>query len=147
MTDLLLMIAFCVGVGAVIYGHAKWRGGMNKVNLKDWLAVAAIVAIAGIFAVINEARADELDLLAYTEVYAGIDYQLREQNPQCYAEGELQVDDRSTSHLGVVQSIFIYDNVDLAVVYTHHSCAVNNDYLIYDAIGLRITYTLNWSSL
>ncbi len=79
---------------------------------------------------------------AYTEVFAGLDH-TKKQSPMCDPGSP---DDRLTSHLGVKQNIYMsYDeSFDLSAKYVHHSCAVNEDWLQYDAYGLEASYRFWW---
>ncbi len=80
--------------------------------------------------------------LAYTEVFAGLDY-TKKQSPMCDPGTP---DDRLTSNLGISQNLYLsYDErFDLSANFTHHSCAVNGDWLQYDAQGLKATYRVWW---
>lgn len=141
MTPLLYALILIAAVMAITYAYAIAMGGIKRKNLKDWGFVVLISAIMGVFALINTARADEWRTLEYTEAYIGLDWQLREDNPQCHKGG---TDDRITSHGGLTQHLIGYGEADLELVYTHHSCAINDDLFVYDGVGVRVTYRLEW---
>ena len=144
MNDFILAAIIAIVLTVSGYVYAIKKGGIKSKNLKDWWFVAALVAIMGIFAAVNTFAEDDIKWLQYTEAYLGLDYEYKDANPMCETGG---TDDRLTSHGGIVQNIFVLDNMELNALYTHHSCAINDDKIVYDAVGLRITYRIDWAKI
>jgi hypothetical protein len=141
MTDLIFATILSFIVMSGVYVYAIGRGGITRRNLKDWGFALVLICLFALFALVNFARADEWRTLEYTEAYLGIDWQLRDDNPQCYPDG---TDDRITSHGGLTQHLIGIGAADLELVYTHHSCAINSDRFVYDGLGVRVTYKIHW---
>ena len=147
MNDLVFMVILLGAVMLAVYLYAHKKGGIDKKNLRDWGVVLLIFVLALGASALKGAYADEMkwyaeiDWVKYTEFYVGIDYQLREFNPQCVANG---IDDRINSNVGLTQNVLAYRGVELDLVFTHHSCAINDDLKLYDAIGPRLTYRVVW---
>jgi hypothetical protein len=146
MTDLMLFGLALISFAVATYIYAQYKGGIKPKNLKDWGVVALIFVLAATLALAQRVSAKELDwnearFFEYTEFYVGLEYQLRKDNPQCSPEG---TDDRIISHVGITQHIMSYKNVELEAVFTHHSCAINDDLYVSDSIGPRLIYRVVW---
>jgi len=75
--------------------------------------------------------------LNYTQVSLGIENQYnREFSATCQRD---QIDDKLASSGRIDQNIFTWYNVDLNVMYQHHSCVLNGDAHTSDGVGINIT--------
>lgn len=140
-----LIIAMLVGCAAV-YLYARKTGGITKSNLKDWRFVLIFFGLVCALALVGKANATETDWFSYTAVYAGLDYHFAEANPQCDPGPGAR--DNLNSNGGIIQNVVIwseeYWTATLDGTYTHHSCAIEDDRLVYDAVGIRAEYRIYW---
>lgn len=139
----IFILVLLAGAAAVAF-HSYSKYGRVR-NWQHWVAAGAVIlAILLAMAVVNSARAQEVDLFAYTEVYAGIeDTAVQSTSPHCEVG-----DDTLIANLGVSQNLVQFTtgraetNVDAG--YRHNSCAVGKDREVTDNLGLTATFRMNW---
>ena len=152
MTGFILFaisIAFVL-TGVVIYAKVS-KQKPDKQTQKEWYIFAgapiAVGLVLSLFAA--NAKADDINYKWFEEttVFAGLDIHqagMGNINPVCAQDGS---GDNLNSHGGIRQSIISADGFALSGTYTHHSCAVNDDLLVYDSIGIVGSYTINWGEV
>ena len=109
----------------------------NNLGIVKGIVLFILVAIGSMFAS-KCTLAGEMEFFSYGKVYAGIDNTFN-QSPQCH---DGAISDRLTSNGGFVVNIMAKEGFVFDAKYTHHSCALNDDRLSYDAIGLVVEYRL-----
>lgn len=124
---------------------SKWMSKTGKGSMASaGLGVGSIIAVAFIlFLHTQEAQSEGFSngsWLNSTSVFLGIDRTMK-QSPQCVTSN---VDDHSTSNLGVNQNIWRSEKkiFDINAQYTHHSCVLGKDRNTYDALGLELVWHL-----
>lgn len=142
---LSLIVLAVVMFGVTIYREGSVLAAVDyyrrtKTHL-DWIRAGGIAVLLSLFiALAGQARADEWVAFDYTEIYFGIDYQT--DAPNCD-------DDTLTANAGVHQNLFgrVSDNgdrFDVNASYTHHSCAIGSDDMVYDGFGIMAVWRKQW---
>lgn len=142
MTSYLIFIGSTVLAMLLLYIFAQAKGGITKNNLKDWRTfVVAGVVVGGLLLAVSEAKAEELEFFSYAGVSLGLEYNLRDFNPACEAGGN---DDRINSNGQIYFNVVEYGYVTLDIAFIHHSCAINDDLHLYDAVGPRFNFEVRF---
>lgn len=128
--------------GAAFYSMRKY--GRVR-NWQHWvIAGAAVLAALLGMAVVNSAKAQELDLFAYTEVYAGIEGPfVWETVPHC-ARGDDTLIVNTGFNQNLVQIMTGNTETSVNTGYRHNSCVVGDDREVADNLGLTATFRMNW---
>lgn len=144
MTELAFYSITLTTLVLSLYFYAKKTGGIKKSNLKDWWPFLILGLISLLF-IAAKSHAEEIKFFQYTEVYLGLDYHPRQPNSQCYQDAQAR--DNINSNGGIIQNLLEVKKTKLELVYTHHSCAIADDRITYDAIGIRLNYRIVWSDI
>lgn len=72
----------------------------------------------------------------YTIAYLGVDYTY-EVSHQCQKGG---TNDHLTSNMGFRQHLIGKGDLNIVFNYTHHSCVINSDRLMYDGAGFQLEW-------
>ena len=139
--DIIITGGFIFCVVVLMYVFAVVKGGISKRNLKDWAFVGAVFSVMVLLFFADKANAEEWTYFEYIEAYLGIEYVLNDINPQCEPGG---TDDRLISNGGIMQQIIGYGNADVNFGFRHHSCAINDDRFVSNAILFELTYRIDW---
>lgn len=146
-------------IGLLFLWSAKVKGGI-KPALKHWKEkrlfrdMTGLIWIPpvlfGLISIANHAKADELVFFEYLQINAGLEYQIYDK-PFTTCEQSSDQLDQVGSNLGAVLNIATLKSnayqLSVNSVYTHHSCAVETDYNVYDAVGLQVAWRLNLREL
>ena len=100
--------------------------------------VAAVIGTILLGVLITYAKDANAEWGGKTGIYLGLERTLQ-QSPQCEKGA---VDDRLTSNLGLTQEFYRSGNVIVSGIFTHHSCALNQDSSSYNAFGLRMEWEI-----
>lgn len=142
------MLIIFVVVASFLYFYARLKTEKPIAHLKRNGALKGIIFAFVFFAVgaallyAADARSsDRVKYLHYSTIYAGLEQQLGG-SVFCHNDG---ISDKLTSNLGLKQGLLKYKGASVYAQYTHHSCALNKDRPTYDAVGLGVEYTIDWS--
>jgi len=112
----------------------------NKDSIKSALLAIFVTTILGLAISFLPNNANASNFFNDAGIYLGLDY-TKDQSPQCVKDS---FDDRGTSNLGVWFNIWesSKENIRVNTRYTHHSCYLGQDDIMYDAIGVQVEWQL-----
>lgn len=147
MSDILIFIGVMLAILSGLFIVVMTKVGFSYTALKDYImktenksikkasagiiGAMLIVALA-VFSFGNVVKAEGV-WFNTGSVFIGVE-QTSGASPFCTSEG---VNDKLTSNLGADIQVYKNGNHSISGVYTHHSCALNPDINVYDAIGFR----------
>lgn len=142
----LVLSSFGMMVGYAVYKLGSIRDAVlffktSKVH-RDWAPLLIIPLLFFLVSLFQTADASDFEYFTYSEIYAGLEVPVvNDISTQCYTS---QVDDRLTSNFGAYQNIIKYDDIEIGIQYTHHSCALGQDKNTYNGVGLHIRWRIHW---
>ena len=141
--DYLLFVGAILLIAVLLVTYTKKKGGSIGKGAKSGIVAFILFGII-VGGVAQCAKADELKYFQYGEVYLGLDMPFNGTSPQCEAGPENGDNDKVTSNGGIRINAVSYGDFELNGYYLHKSCAISQDYLVYDAAGIEATFKL-WS--
>lgn len=122
----------------------------SKKNIKHFIkneksvikGIIMVVVLIPFIAFVIEEAFGEPTAFNYAEAYAGLDYG-KKRLPMCDPGGN---NDRLVSNVGFLLNVLQTEDkkLDLNAKYTHHSCAYNDDFWDYDALGFELVYRIDF---
>ena len=155
----LIFGAIMVTVFALLFGWSWFElGGYEKARehwkrkqpLPDMTPLLYIPAgIMFVLALLFSQKADaaEYTYVQWLQVDAGLEWQVGDVPFTTCRETSDNNLDKLGSNLGAALNLInINDSIEINAKYTHHSCAVESDYKVYDAVGVQIgwRYDFPW---
>lgn len=127
--------------------HWKTKQLFGDMKPLLWLPALAVLILSLLFS--PDAAAEQKPQISYLnwiEAEAGLEWQIGEvEFVQCKPNTTDDLD-KLGSNLGArLNLIEIDDSIQINAKYTHHSCAVETDRLVYDAVGLQIVWRFNFN--
>ena len=126
--------------------HWKTKQLFGDMKPLLWLPALAVLILTLIFSP-DAAAEDKIEVtyLNWVEAEAGLDWQVGDiAFVQC-VPNETDNLDKLGSNLGAKLNLIEVDkSIQINTKYTHHSCAVETDHLVYDAVGLQIVWRFNF---
>lgn len=152
-TTLMLMVfVFLFIRTAIRAGGFKEMIAYYKLHrtYRDWLPLlwipTALMTLLLLVATVTRAdEASDISWLNYTSIHAGLEVPVRS-GPSTICKWQLDsVDNRLTSNLGLTQHLVGWYDIDIVASYTHHSCAIDGDWNLYDGVGVQAVWTHYWN--
>lgn len=135
-----LFIWSWVTLGSFKEAKLHWKSKKLFGDMKALLWLPIVIML-----ILNSVEASERDedkfitYFNWVEIDTGLEYQVGKPYVQC-VEAETLLD-QVGSNLGVTINIIEFtDTIQINAKYTHHSCAVESDKDVADAIGLMMTW-------
>lgn len=105
---------------------------MERKVVTGWLLAPLILALVTLLFYYSRPEAAEW-LPNNPYLFLGLDVEMHDKTPTCYSDAE----NPGAANLGIGATILGGDWWEINGQWTHHSCAFDRDFWVYDGIGIQ----------